>query len=139
MPDQRPQSTGIASPVIMLLSAAIFGYFGFFIGLTNQGPSGEVVFMFTLLLWTLRVGAIAFAASALIAFVQPTAGELMYCLSSLATALGLAAVGVLDIMDQQYAAAIPPILAFIFAAWNGFSAWAGLQAILGRPAPRPVP
>ena len=45
-------------------------------------------------------------------------------------ALGLVAVGVMDLMDDQRAAAIPPILAFIFAAWNGYGSWSSLSQIL---------
>lgn len=123
-------ATGLASPVVMFLSAAIFAYFGFFIGLTPYTGSGEFVLFFAILLWTLRIGAVAFGVAGLLTMASPVAGNIVYALGSAATALGLLAVGIMDVMDDQRAAAIPPILAFIFAAWNGYGAYTGAMEIL---------
>jgi hypothetical protein len=124
------RQSNFASPVIMLLSAAIFGYFGFFVGLTATTTSGEFVLFYAILLWTLRAGAIIFALAGILSLFAPLAGNIVYLLGSAVTAIGLLAVGVMDVLDNQRAAAIPPVLAFIFAAWNGYGAWASARELL---------
>jgi hypothetical protein len=133
MTDAR-QSGWLAGPGIMLISAAIFGYFGFFTGLTAQTAAGNTVFFFALLLWTLRVTAIAFVVSAALTAVQPLAGNLIYSVFGILSAVGLVVVGVMDLADAQHAAAIPPLLAFLFAAWNGYGSWTGLRAVMAIAA-----
>lgn len=128
----------MANPVIMLLSAAIFGYFGFFRGMTATTASGEFVLFFAILLWTLRIGAIMFLVSGVVAFAAPVLGNVIYALGSVICAIGFLAVGVMDVLDDQRASAIPPILAFIFAAWNGYGAWSGLRELMARRAPPPA-
>jgi hypothetical protein len=131
MSDHETQrAAGLAGPVIMLISAAIFGYFGFGYGLTSTTASGTFVPFFSLLNWTLKISAIGFLLSAVLAFVRPLEGNLLYALLGLAAAALLAIVGLWDLMDQTYTAAIPPILALLFAAWNGYGSWSGLQAVL---------
>lgn len=126
-----PRRAGLLEgPGVMLLSAAIFGYFGFFIGLTGQTAAGQTVFFFSLLVWTLRVSAIGFIVSALLTFVQPIAANLLYAVIGLGAAIGFAVVGIMDLMDAQHGAAVPPILAFLFAAWNGYGAWSGLRCAM---------
>ncbi len=39
---------------------------------------------------------------------------------------------VLDWLDKQHAAGIPPFLLVIFAVWNGYGSWTGLRALLAR-------
>lgn len=124
---QSNSGGGVASPVIMLLSAAIFAYFGFFMGMTATAADGQFVLFFALLLWTLRISAVVFAAAALITFVLPRIGSLIYAVGGLLSAAGFVVVGVWDMIDQTYAAAISPFLAFLFAAWNGYGAWTGLR------------
>jgi hypothetical protein len=127
---QARHSGLLAGPFIMFISAAIFGYFGFFIGLTSTTSTGNVVFLFGLLMWTLRIAAIGFLLSGLLTFIAPVGGNLLYAVTGLLTAAGFVLVGILDIADDQHAAALPPALAFLFAAWNGYGAWSGLRSVL---------
>jgi hypothetical protein len=120
----------LAGPFIMFISAALFGYFGFFIGLTSTTAAGQVVFFFALLVWTLKVGAIGFIVSAVLTLIAPLAGNLVYAVIGLLTAAALVVIGFMDIADTQHAAALPPLLAFLFAAWNGYGSWYGLKAVL---------
>lgn len=120
----------VSGAMIMFLSAALFGYFGFFFGLTSLSTSGEWVFMYALLVWALRGGAIGFLASGIMATVHPIAGNLLYCVVGALTAIALAGVGILDVLDTQRAAALPPLLAFLFAAWNGYGSWVGLREVM---------
>lgn len=129
MSDERGGSM-LAGPFMMLLSAAIFAYFGFFIGLTSTTAGGQFVFFFALLLWTAKIGAIGFAVSAVMSFVAPLPGNLLYAVAGLLSSVALVVVGVMDLADNRYAAAMPPVLAFLFAAWNGYGSWLGLKAVL---------
>ena len=126
----------LSGPFIMLLSAAIFGYFGYFIGLTPTATTGEYVFFFALLLWTLRIGAVAFAVAGVLTLIARVIGNAIYAVAGLLSAIALVVVGVMDLMNDQYAAAISPILAFLFAAWNGYGAWQGLRDVLAASGSR---
>ncbi len=126
---EHRHSGALAGPGWMFFSTILFGYFGFFMGLTANSTSGAFVFFFAALLWTLRISAIGFLASALVTFVQPLFGNLLYSVVGLLSAAGLLLVGVMDIVDAQNSAALPPVLAFLFAGLNGYTSWAGLQAV----------
>jgi len=60
-------------------------------------------------------------------FVSPWLGNAIYVTGGIVTALSLFAVGGLDLADGQRAAAIPPVLAFILAVWNGYGSWISLR------------
>ena len=130
MSAQAPVNNVMSGPVVMFLSAAIFAYFGFFVGLGTTTAAGDTVLMWVILLWTLRIGAIMFALGGVLTFVSPMMGNVIYAVGSALSAIGLLAVGIMDVMDNQHAAAIPPILAFIFAAWNGYGAWSSISEIM---------
>ena len=136
--NQTRHSGLLAGPFIMFISAAIFGYFGFFMGLTSTTAGGNFIFFFALLVWTLKIGAVGFLLSALLTFGTPLVGNLVYSVIGLLTAAGLIIVGVMDIADSRNAAALPPVLAFLFAAWNGWGSWSGLRAVMSltRTGPR---
>ncbi len=68
MPDKEGQ---LAGPAIMVLSAMIFGFFGFRMSAT--AADGEFVLFFALLTWTLRISAGLFVLSAGLTFVVPVA------------------------------------------------------------------
>lgn len=124
----------------MLLSAGIFAYFGFATTWIYTGVNGQFLLFVVLLDWTLKITAIAFGVSALLTLVQPFAGNLVYSVSGLLSAAMFAIVAVLDILDQQHTA-MSPVLLFIFAAWNGYGSWTGLQEALALrgslASPRP--
>lgn len=114
-------------PGIMLLSAVVFGYFGFATSWNQYSAlNGEFLLFVALLEWTLKGAAIGFAISAATALVLSLAGNLMYSVISLLSAGGFVVVAVLDIRDTQHAA-LHPALMLIFAAWNGYGGWAGLR------------
>jgi hypothetical protein len=133
MHDQR--SAALASPAIMLISAAIFGYFAW--SVLPTGPNGQVVPLFALLDWTLTVSAIAFAASGLVAFARPRLGNLLFGVVGLIGAGLFVVIAVMDLANASLAVAVHPVLLLVFAAWNGYGSWSGLQALraMGRAAP----
>jgi hypothetical protein len=116
-----------AGPVIMGLSAALFGYFGF--GMQPRAADGQLVLFMALLMWTLRASCACFALSAATWFFAPAAANLLFALSGVSGAGLLLVVAIMDMADTKYAAAIPPVLLLIFVAWNGYSSWSSLQAL----------
>lgn len=123
-PDSR--TDGVRSQALwMLLAAALFGYFGFFMGWSqrytpDQPP--QLLMMVVALMWSLRIGAIAFATAGVIALSGSPLGLLIYALAGITTALVFAIVSVWDWTTQDYFSGINPLLLIIFAAWNGLSA-----------------
>ena len=133
-PPTAPPQNLFAGPGIMLISAAIFGYFGFFtIWLTTSGTTGEFLFFVALLEWTLKVSSVGFALSAIVTLANPFVGNLLYSIVGVLGAIALVIVGILDIADAQHTAMHPAIL-FLFAAWNGYNSWTGLRALLAYRA-----
>ena len=130
----------------MLLSAGIFAYFGFATTWIYTGVNGQFLLFVVLLDWTLKITAIAFGVSAL----------LNWSAISRATATrdfrkASAASPVAPSMRRTPCATPPslvttntamsPVLLFIFAAWNGYGSWTGLQEALALrgslASPRP--
>jgi hypothetical protein len=131
-----PEKTGqLAGPAIMILSALIFGYFGF--RMSSTALDGEFVLFFALLTWTLRISAGLFVLSAILTFVVPVVGNLLYALVGVVGAGLFVVVAVMDIADP-YDASVPWWLLLVFAAWNGYSSWLALRAILAGRAPASV-
>ncbi len=116
----------------MLFSAVIFGYFGFFsVNWSTPGLDGEPLLFRLLLGWTLRGSAIGFAVAAALTLARPWTGHLLYAVIGLLGAVLLVTVAVMDHLDTRHKA-FEPILLLLFAAWNGYGAWAGLRAVFGR-------
>lgn len=119
----------------MIIAAFLFSYFAFghHLQLPGVAPlkthqNGQLIPMWLLMVWTLRIGAIGFTLSVVLTFIAPLAGGLLYGVVGLLTSIGLVVVGVMDILDTQYAAAISPLLAFLFAAFNG---WGSVMTLRG--------
>ena len=111
MPDKTGQ---LAGPVIMLLSALIFGYFGY--TLKPTASDGQFVLFMALLTWTLRISAGLFVVSAVVTLVLPVIGNLLYALVGIVGAGLFVVVAVMDIADDQYAT-IHPVILLIFAVY----------------------
>ncbi|MCI0677077.1 MAG: hypothetical protein L0Y42_15045 [Phycisphaerales bacterium] len=121
-----------AGPGIMLLSAAIFGFFGFTTSwIYYSGTTGQFLFFVALLDWTLKGAAIGFLICGLITFFAPVAGNALYCIVSMLSAVSFLIVAILDIADTQHIA-IHPLLLIIFAGWNGYGAWMGISELVAR-------
>jgi hypothetical protein len=122
-------SSSRAQIPLMLLSAGIFAYFGFATSWLYTGVNGQFLLFVALLDWTLKITAVVFAISAILMFVNGFLGNLLYSLAGIVSAVMFVIVAILDIMDQQHTA-MHPLLLFIFAAWNGYGSWMGLQGSL---------
>ena len=125
-------------PGMMFLSAAIFGYFGFATSWNyNSTITGEFLLFVALLDWTLKGSAIVFLVAAVLTFVRPFAGNLIYGLAGAVGAVLLLVIAGLDFLDKQHTA-LHPLLLLIFAAWNGYGSFSGLREILaGRATSSP--
>jgi hypothetical protein len=129
MADKTSQLTG---PAIMVLSALVFGYFGF--TMTDTASDGQFVLFFALLTWTLRISAILFVVAAVITFAAPVFGNLLYALVGVVGAGLFLVVVVMDIADRNYATLVHPVILVVFAIWNGYGSWLALRAILAGRA-----
>ncbi|MCH7571976.1 MAG: hypothetical protein IH891_03580 [Planctomycetes bacterium] len=128
---QVKDNPALAGPGIMFISAALFGYFGFFTGgLMHTNLLNQFVLFFALLDWTLKGTACGFVLGGLLTLARPVLGNLFYGITGLLSAIFFVLIAVMDIMDKQNAAAAPPVLLLIFAAWNGYGSWFGIRAIL---------
>ena len=118
----------------MFISAGLFGYFGFGNSWAHQYTTTNppvLLTMVVLLKWTLRIGAICFAGAGLLAAAGSMLGPLVNGVAGLATALLLLIVAVWEFTNPQgYYSGVPAILLVVFAIWNGYGSWMGLQAIL---------
>lgn len=135
---QVKNNPALAGPGIMFISAALFGYFGFFTGgLMHTNLLNQFVLFFALLDWTLKGTACGFVLGGLLTLARPVLGNLIYGITGLLSAILFVLIAVMDIMDKQNAAAAPPVLLLIFAAWNGYGSWFGIRAILDLLRPLP--
>ena len=129
MADKTSQLTG---PAIMVLSALIFGYFGWQV--KPVAADGETILFMWLLSWTLRISAGVFILCAVITLAAPVLGNLLYALTGVVGAGLFVVVVVMDIADQNYAAALHPAILLLFAIWNGYGSWLALRAVLAGRA-----
>ena len=116
-----------AGSIVMLFSAALFGYFGFYL-IKPVSTSGQPILFMVLLTWTLRISAALFLLSALLTVVRPILGNLLYSLVGVVGAGLFVVVVVMDFTDPKNQT-ISPILLLLFAAWNGYGSWSALRSI----------
>ncbi len=108
----------------MFLSAAIFGFFGFyFLSFNYYASDGTFLFFVALFDWTIKGAAVAFLISALLTMIAFVVGCMMYALAGMLTAISLVIVAALDFADPDHTV-FHPVLVLILAAWIGFTAWA---------------
>jgi hypothetical protein len=120
--DGRPTAPSQGADVLgPVLSALIFGYFGFLAGLSTGDASGTVP-LYLVTVWVLRVSAILFVAAAVVAMLGIRRATLISGLACAAATLGLLVVMVWSVADQQRDIAIHPLIMAICIAWNGYCA-----------------
>lgn len=125
----------LAGPGGMIFSAVLFGYFGFMMGLTTNNMQGQFVWLFAVFLWTIRGASVGYAVAALMTFAMPLAGNLIYAVVGLFSALGFLVLSGWDLFDTQRMLHGMPMLPgwlmlLLFAAWNGYGSWIGLRAVM---------
>lgn len=111
----------------MVLGALIFGYFGFVMGWAHERTlDDELLWAVVLLKWSLRIGAILFALSAVLAYARFGVASTIAGVTSLATSIAFLVVAAWDWSMPQYSSGVHPLLLILFAAWNG---WGGIEWI----------
>ena len=117
------------SPGIMLLSAAIFGYFGFMLAFPEIDPTtGQKIPLVVTLKWTVRGAAILFLLSALLAMVNGPVGSALYAIGGVITAVLFLAIAGWD-LASPFRAGIHPFLLVVFAIWNGMGSLSALPGL----------
>lgn len=135
--DARPSAPGPDSRVDAfgpLLSAVLFGYFGFLSADVRQtaDDAGNTVLLWVGTLWIVRISTVLFAASAALALGGDRRTDLVYGASSLLATAGLAAILVWDQLDTEYQTVFHPLILLICIAWNGYGSIQTLRDALRR-------
>jgi hypothetical protein len=128
-PSPPTERAGIVSPVQTdlfspLISAAIFGYYGFLNDTVRDvidDQTGQTVPLWIAFLWSMRLVAVLFLISVGMAMLRKRGSLFVSGLAGMTAALMLAAFAVWDAMDEQYMLAAPGWLLVLFAAWNGYA------------------
>lgn len=116
-----------ASPFAAAISAAIFGYLGFLAGLSTEDASGPVA-LWIAFLWSMRLGCVAFALSAALAFARDRRARIASGALGMLAAVALLAIAVWDLADGAHAAAMNGWILLLVAGWNGFESFSALRA-----------
>jgi hypothetical protein len=135
MSNARPAP--FAGPAMMIISAVVFGFFGYFAGINwnTPGLDGDPLLFRQLLGWTLRIATWTFLACGLITFVQPLIGNALYAVAGLISAVLFVVVAIMDIQDQRHGVmAYGPIILIAFALFNGYGSWQGIRAVIAASA-----
>jgi len=122
-----------AGPGIMIISALIFGYFGFSPTYSATGVNGQFLVYVPILEWTLKISAVAFALSAVLTFLAPLLGNVLYSIIGLLGAIAFVVVAIMDYMDPQHTV-MNPLILLAFAAFNGYGSWQGIRAVVSAMA-----
>jgi hypothetical protein len=138
-PSVRAASESRGSAVFwMLISAGLFGYFGFMLSYPNTLRTGDPNWISIVLMWTIRATAIGFAVSALLLFLHRFIAHLFFSSIGLLSAIMFGIVIIWHFTTDAHAP-IPIILLIIFALWNGYSSWRELSGMLaGRRFATPM-
>ena len=88
----------LAGPGIMLLSAALFGYFGFMMAYPELDvQTGQLIPLVVTLKWTVRAAAIGFLIAAIGAMAMPRLGNIIYALVGVLSAIMFIVVLIWDL------------------------------------------
>lgn len=118
--------------VAPLLSAAVFGYYGFLSGVTSDitNDAGEVVPLWVGSLWILRLCALAFLGCAVVGFLKLRHAGLIFGIAGMLAALGLFVVLVWSQLDPEYDFACHPLILLVFGCWNAYASFIAIRANL---------
>ena len=117
-----PRRRASGDAVAMFISAAIFGYFGFYH--FSGSPTNLLSF---LVVWSVRGGAIGFALSGVMALAGLPWANLFYALVSAVTVILFAICGIWILLDPNLSN-MQGVILLLFAFWNA----GGLFRSVGR-------
>lgn len=118
--------------VAPLLSAAVFGYYGFLSGITSDitNDAGEVVPLWVGSLWILRLCTLAFIGCAVVGFLKLRQAGLIFGIAGMFAALGLFVVLAWSQLDTEYDFACHPLILLVFGCWNAYVSFIAIRASL---------
>lgn len=127
-----PASDHTADAFGPLISALIFGYYGFLDSTVRDttDDAGNTVLLWLGSLWILRISALLFLASTALAFRNDRKTDLLYGASSILATLGLLVILIWDQADTQYQTVFHPIILLLCIAWNGYGSIQTLRSAL---------
>lgn len=129
----------------MMVAAVVFGYCGFGLSWVHRytappaGQEPQLLIMVAVLMWTFRVGTVAFIVAGLLTMVRAPGANLVYSATSLLASLAIASVALWDLFEPRYTASMfPPFLLMLFAIMLGFGSWRGISSGLAELRARPL-
>ncbi len=96
MNDQRTTVTTVASPLSMLISAMIFGYFGFATDWVHRFTTDEppkLIIPIALLMWTMRISAVSFLLCAMASAPLPRTATIVFSIVGILGSLIFLGIG----------------------------------------------
>lgn len=139
MDEQESSSPLRADVFFMLLSALLFAYFGFIWSWAHQWTSTQPpqrIPMIAVLMWTLRIGAIAFIVAAALSLARQRLGPFLYAVTGLVTSALFVVVAIWEWTNPNgYYSGVPAILLLVFALLNGYGSINSLRALRAAPSP----
>lgn len=128
MPANREVELDVLGPA---LTAAIFGYYGFFAGLATTGNSGEAVPLYLAFVWTMRIVAVASLACVLLALSGNRKAAPVYLAMVALATVGPLGCAVWDMVDAEYNLATSPLILIVFGIWNGYCLFRTVRELRG--------
>lgn len=122
-PTAREDPTTMPDAFAPMISAAIFGYYGFLSGTTADitNDAGETVPLWVGSLWILRLCTLIFIGMTAVAFLRPPHGRLIFGAAGILAAAGLFAVLAWSQLDTAYDFACHPLILAVFGLWNAYA------------------
>lgn len=113
------------------LTAAIFGYYGFFAGLMTTGDGGESVPLYMAFVWTMRIVSVASLACVLLALTGNRKAAPAYLAMAALSTVGPLGCAVWDMVDAEYNLATSPLILIVFGIWNGYCLYRTVRELRG--------
>lgn len=122
-PPRRAQTTDLAGDAVgMFISAAIFGFFGFF-----YFGAQQTILLFQIVLWTLRGSAIGFALAGALTLARMRIGPMVFQVIAAISSIMLIVTGIWHFVDPTVAN-LNGVLLLLFGIWNGASVFRAFKS-----------
>jgi hypothetical protein len=130
---QQAPARSSAPPDLLapLLSAVVFGYYGFIAGLDTHGSDGNPVALWIAFVWVLRIATLLYLGCLVLAVRARPNSELAYGLASAFATAGLAAIFCWDLASPD-STVMHPLLLLVLIVWNGYCAGSAIRNGLVR-------
>ncbi len=131
------QRDGQVDLFFMLVNAGFLAFFGWNSNWAHRYTTDvppQLIMMIAILMWSMRIGAIAFGLAFVLSLLKSEFGRLLNLITGLGVSVVFAMVAIWD-FTSPFFSGVPPLLLMILAVWNGYLSVVELRE---RFAARPV-